>query len=198
MAPGGATFLRATRRTPPRRARESLQRAGEQRARDERDGPDRDRGDRGDRVQHDRLRSSVGEPSSKKIPEREERQGQPDQRRPDEGRAAKERREETACGEFDADRGEAAGKHQDAQERSPGNARLGAAVLDRRCSPREARQPRVSRPQGFQFRPLGEASPSCCFALDALSEHVASAGGSIVLVAREVFPGRHGRRRNRR
>ena len=125
-----------------------------------------------------------------KIPEREERQGQPDQRRPDEGRAAKKRREETACGELNADRGEAAGKHQDAQERRPGNAPLGAAMLIGDVLP-EARQPRVSRPQGFRFRPLGEASPSCFFALDALSEHVASAGWSIVLVPASGFLGRH-------
>ena len=67
--------------------------------------------------------------SAKRIAEREERQGQPDQRRPNESRAAKKRRQETACGELNSDRGEAAGKHQDAEERRPGNAPPGAATL---------------------------------------------------------------------
>ena len=59
----------------------------------------------------------IGETAAEKIAEREKRQGETDQRGPDEGRAAKKRREETACGELDSDRGKAAGKHQYAEQR---------------------------------------------------------------------------------
>ena len=73
---------------------DSLDRPAQQRSRGERRHRERRRRDEQDRRQHPRLRPPVGQPTAEPVPEREVREGQPDDVRPHHRRGAEVRREQ--------------------------------------------------------------------------------------------------------